>query len=253
MNDVASVPTIRQAAIFDHSSPLASTRTRRTRARIRCSEFSVNHPSVVFRHLLALTADLDDDDAVAASFAGLITALEIAVPSYRGLQLTISSHGYPVVLTSFVDTTRALPGGGRAPIASDQVPIVSSLRLPLPLLGAVFEPGSQVVFYAGTRGALANLAGDLSYSLAAGRAIDTEGTDDPGQRGDTVISLDTDLPPDTKAAGISGLRELSIINRATGILIERGHPLAEVHDTLRRYAVAAQLSPHDFAVRLLEG
>jgi hypothetical protein len=191
----------------------------------------VNHHGVVLSHLLALTAELDDDDAVAVSFADLITALQIAVPSYRGLQLTVASHGYPVVLTSFV--------------ALEETAIATSLRLPLPLLGPGFEAGGRVVFYAGTPGALVDLAADLGY------ALDTADPDGSSES-DTAISLDTDLPPDIRAAGITGLRELSIINRATGMLIERGHLPADVHDALRRYAAAAQLSPHDFAVRLLE-
>ncbi len=56
-------------------------------------------------------------------------------------------------------------------------------------------------------------------------------------------------------AGVSfwvALFVVPLVLGAAGMLIERGHPPAGVHDTLRRYADAARLSPRDFALRLLE-
>jgi hypothetical protein len=66
------------------------------------------------------------------------------------------------------------------------------------------------------------------------------------------IRLDADLPPGSHTFGLSGLIELSTINRAVGIMIDRGHHPDEVHATLRRLAAASGLAPHAFALRLLE-
>jgi hypothetical protein len=41
--------------------------------------------------------------------------------------------------------------------------------------------------------------------------------------GNRRITLDADVPPNPPVSGVSGLSELSTINRAIGVLIDRGH------------------------------
>jgi hypothetical protein len=184
-----------------------------------------------------------DDHAVDTSLAALVADLIVAVPSYCGLRLTITQHGFPVVLTAFAEF------GGT---------VGTSLRLPLSLLDPALEVHSQVVFYARTPGAFVDLAADLTYALGDGSTVDWESSD--GKRGDGLrqidrhrsrIELDANLPPGTRQSGLSGLANLSTINRAVGVLIADGHHPDDAHATLRRQATAAGLEPHAWAVRLL--
>ncbi len=258
----------------------------------------MDHPTALLRNLFALIISLDGPDqpdqageAVAGSLTALVADLRRAVPSYRGLQLTITQHGYPVVLTAFTDDPGDLHAGqddghadrtvidpspngtapdgtapdGGHPDGVGAAGVVSSLRLPLELLNGGFEAGSRVVFYAATRGALVDLAADLTYAVgatgtnatmvryqqASGPADSDGDRTDPGDGRWPGISLDTDLPPSTRSFGLSGLDELSTINQAVGVMIDHGHHPDEVHATLRRHAAAASAAPHAFAVALL--
>ena len=249
----------------------------------------MDHSTALLSHLHSLAISLEAaDDTVADSLAALASDLGTAVASYRGLQLTITQHGYPVILTAFTTrrpttrrgtqssadrgptdpTTRPIPpeaDGGELDDAHSVGRVVTSLRLPLRLIDAGFEIGSRVVYYASIRGAFVDLAADLSYALTPGGAGPTSApTASPVPDGDghpaaiggdgqpAGISLDTDLPPSSQTFGLSGLSELSTINRAVGMMIDRGHHPGEVHATLRRHAAAAGLAPHAFALRLLE-
>lgn len=185
-----------------------------------------------------------DDDAVHTSLAALAVGLEVAVPSYCGLQLTITQNGFPVVLTGFAEL---------------EAPVETSLRLQLSLVDPAFEVSSQVVFYARTPGALVDLAADLSYALREAHSMGRERSENHrGNRFGQVdghrrsIELDADLPPTTRVSGLSGLAGLSTINRAVGIMIARGHHPDNAHETLRHHAAAAGLEPHAWAVRLLQ-
>src|SRR6478609_2641834 len=63
---------------------------------------SVDHSTPLLSHLRSLAISLEAaDDAVADSLAALAGDLGTAVASCRGLQLTITQHGYPVILTAF--------------------------------------------------------------------------------------------------------------------------------------------------------
>jgi hypothetical protein len=64
--------------------------------------------------------------------------------------------------------------------------------------------------------------------------------------------LDADQPPRTHGFRLSGLTELSIIDRAVGVLIGQGHHPDHAHATLRRDAARARLEPHVWADRLLQ-
>jgi hypothetical protein len=184
------------------------------------------------------------DDALDASLAAFAAAIETAVPSYLGMQLTIRQDGYPVTLTRITPHRTA----------------TTSLRVPLTVLGRRFEPDSRVTFYATTAGAFVDLAADLSYALhlptstdRSTDAIDSSGGDDRRHvevHGDRRITLDADMPSPL-VSGVSGLSELSTINRAIGVLIGHGHHPDHAGDTLRHGASREGLEPHSYAARLL--
>jgi hypothetical protein len=147
--------------------------------------------------------------------------------------------------------------------------IKTSLRVAFAALGSGFDGQSRVVFYAATPGAFVDLAADFGYALDApilstsppARSGDGQhGPDQPdGDRqhhpvcreGHQLIVLDADLPPPTRVSGIDGLDEMSVVNRAVGILIDQGHDSNEAHDTLRRQAAYAGIGPHLYAAQLL--
>lgn len=182
-----------------------------------------------------------DDHAVGTSLTALVVDLKAAVPSYCGLQLTITQNGFPVVLTSFAELNGSVAA--------------TSLRLQLRLLDPALEAASRVVFYARTPGTFVDLAADLAYAL--GDADRERKGNHRVNRFEQVnghrpgIELDADLPPTTRVSGLSGLADLSTINRAVGVLIANGHHPDDAHETLREEAAAAGLEPHAWAMWLL--
>ena len=114
--------------------------------------------------------------------------------------------------------------------------------MPLALLDSGFAAESQVVFYASTPGAFVDLAADLTYAFAQpprtpGRDGGSSGTAlDPAGRGPAS--------PDGDTFSLSGVAELSTIDRAVGVLIDQGHHPDDAHATLRRDAARAGLEPH---------
>ena len=199
-------------------------------------------------HLFSNGISLDDvahDSALDESLAAFTAVVEVAVPSYLGLQMMIGQSGHPVTLTRITPHRTA----------------TTSLRLPLTVLGPRFDAESRVTLYAATAGAFVDLAADLSYALhlptCTARSTDIGSSDaDDQQRGragsDRRITLDADMPPSPLASGVSGLSELSTINRAIGVLIGQGHHPDDAADTLRRGAFREGLEPHSYAARLLE-
>jgi hypothetical protein len=184
------------------------------------------------------------DDALDASLAAFTADIEAAVPSYLGMQLTILQNGYPVTLTRITRRGTA----------------TTSLRIPLTVFGPRFDPDSGVILYAATAGAFVDLAADLSYALHVPTSIDR--STDPGssecddQRhsqvdGNRRITLDADVPLNPPVSGVSGLSELSTINRAIGVLIGQGHHPDHAGHTLRRRAFRQGLEPQSYAARLL--
>jgi hypothetical protein len=181
------------------------------------------------------------DDALDASLAALTADIEAAVPSYLGVQLTIRQNGHPVTLTRIAPHRTA----------------TTSLRIPLTVLGRRFDPDSRVTFYAAAAGAFVDLAADLSYALHVPTSTDrsTDGSDGEDRRhgpvdGDRGITLDADVPPSALVSGVSGLSELSTINRAIGVLIDHSHHPDQVGDTLRCDASSEGLERNSYA-RLL--
>ena len=205
-------------------------------------------------NLLSALRHLDptrNDSSLESSLNALTDTLSIAVASYHSLELTISSHGHPVVLT-----TSLSPSGGNPPGATSGDPALTSLRVPLVLLDAGFEPGSQLVVYASALGSLVDLADSLISPAATATASTAAAgvhTQADAPLATPAIAVDADLPPRTQDPGMHGLSELAAINHAEGLMIYRGHHPDEVDDTLHRQAASAGLSPHTFALGVLQG
>jgi len=165
------------------------------------------------RQLTALTDTLDDP---ATDLAGELTTLtgqlRPIVPGFLGLTITVHSSGIPVTLTAIEPAVLSHARG--------------CLLLALPPVAGT-RAGGSVVFYAATPGAF--------------RAL-IEGTD-PGDDGlggvyilDHHLPLVTDLP---HPVGISGLDEVTALNRAIGVLLAEGSTLGQAQAEMRRRAAAA--------------
>jgi hypothetical protein len=185
----------------------------------------------------------EDDQDLDDTLVALTIALRSTAASYCGLQLTIFENQSPVTLTAFTDGQDGLVG--------------TSLRLPLGLVSSV-DGGSRVVFFASTPGAFTDLAADLSHALGripVGQASPTvDGVDHGGMHVDghrRVIELDVDLPPRSRVSGLTGLVELTVLNRAIGMLVAQGDDIEQAHQVLRREAAAARVEPHIYAAQIL--
>ena len=218
-------------------------------------------PTVLLRDLLQLTSSVGlDDDALSGPLVTLMEDLQAAVPSFRGLHLTIVDNSHPVSLTAFLPV-------------HDVDSITTSLRVGFAALGPEFDGESRVVFYAATPGAFVDLAADFGYALDTpvvptalppGSADSADGTGHshsqhdgdtqhcPGRiEGDRLIVLDADLPPTTTRSRLIGLDDRSTIDRAVGVMIDHGHHPDRAPATLRGQAAAAGVEPHIHAARLL--
>jgi hypothetical protein len=207
----------------------------------------VDLPAAVLAHVQNLTASIGQDDRdLSDTLAALATALRSTATSYCGFQLTVVGNQWPVTLTAFDD--------------GHDAPIGTSLRIPLGLVSRMVDGESRVVFFAGTPGAFTDLAADLSHALGGipvnGRSSTANNADDHGTRVDghrKVIELDIDLLPASRTSGLTGLAELTVLNRALGMLIQQGHDIEQAHQLLRREAAAAGVEPHIHAARILRG
>ena len=197
-------------------------------------------PRVVLTDLRELAFSIDaDDDTVADALARLVTHLRRTASSYTGLQLTIMSDSSPVTLTHY---------------ATANAPPATSLRLALAALVPHADGDSHVTFYAARAGAFVDLAADLSYALGiptgSPRSAPVDGAAN-AHEDRAAIELDGDLALDTPRSGLTGLAELSTINRAIGFLIGQGHLPEHAHEILRRGAAGAGVDLHIFAATLL--
>jgi hypothetical protein len=198
-------------------------------------------------HVRDLTTSIGHDDRdLSDTLVALTTALRSTATSYCGFQLIIAENEWPVTLTAFTD--------------GHDVPVGTSLRLPLGLVSTTIDGESRVVFYAGIPGAFTDLAADLSHALGGvpvdGQSSTANNADPRGPHVDghrRVIELDTDLPPISRVSGLTGLAELTVLNRAIGMLIQQGHDIKEAHQVLRREAAAGGVEPHIYAARILRG
>jgi hypothetical protein len=206
----------------------------------------VDLPAALLAHVQDLTTSIGQDDQDLDDTLGALTAaLHSTATTYCGLRLTIVDSQRPVTLTAFTD--------------GHEAPVGTSLRLPLALVSQAVDPESRVVFFAITSGAFTDLAADLSYALG-GIPVDqaSPAVDGVGQRGIHVdgrrraIELDVDLPLLSRVSGLTGLTELTVLNRAIGMLVAQGHDIEQAHQLLRRDAAAAGVEPHVYAAEILQ-
>lgn len=206
-------------------------------------------PTDLLSHLDRLASSIGAEPELHVPLKTLVSRLSVAVPSFRGLQLTIVHTGQSVTLSHLL------------PAESDGA-LLTSLRVPLIAVDAGYHPDSCVIFYAGTPGALVDMAADLAYVLKTPIHItknnhsgsDGDGRTEPGHlQGSPSLVLDADVPAPRFASGLFGLSELSAVNRALGVMIDQGHHPDHAYETLRSEATAAGVEPHVYAVRMLGG
>ena len=169
---------------------------------------------------LARLTDVLDDPAtdLADLVRSVHDAFVMAVPSALGVAFTIRASPAGVTMST-------LDGAATAVGTSLQVPLGSWTDS---------EPGSAVTFYAAATGALVDLAADLGWLL--------------NLRADVV--LDGKLPARRQAA-TSGLAELSVIQQALGVLIERGMTPQAGRDELENLARKSDTTVHAVAAQVI--
>jgi hypothetical protein len=181
----------------------------------------VDAPRLLTHDISDLFSDLAVPDPVTgqpvdleASLAALTSSVKRAVPSYRGLGLMLVIDEQPITVIS------AERGDG-----SD---IATSLSLSLawvPLLGG----DSQITLYASVPGTFVDLAADLAHAL-----------------GNESLRLDGDIPS-ALVSDLTGVRRLSTINEAVGVLIGHGHTPDGAQRELRDMADTIRINIHQAA------
>ena len=204
----------------------------------------MDHSVAQWQHLFDLiTGTGSDDHNLGPALTDLVAAIQSTIPSYRGMRITLIVAGQELRLD-------AVPHPGQEP------GIVTSLRLSiaaiLPSQPADHPIGADghIVFYASAAGAFVDLAADLENALGHRRVVGGEYLFDHPNR-QIVVDLGDDLVVTDRVSALTGLDEVSAIDRAVGILIAEGHPPDQAHAELHRRAAAAGLAPHRYAARLL--
>ena len=139
----------------------------------------MDFPTVLLRDLVHLgnTLDLDGDD-LTSPLHDLVAALQTAVPSYRGLCLSLVDNGSAVRLSYFLPSL-------------DGDAVATSFCLPFDALGVDVSTESRIVFYALTPGAFVDLAADLSHALD----VPTARSETAGGTDGASCSMPTSRPP----------------------------------------------------------
>jgi hypothetical protein len=181
----------------------------------------VDISSALASDLQSLTGGSGQTD-LTALLTQVVADVRRAVRSYVGMTLTIVDNGRSFALTVMNEGTGPQD-------------VVSSAALSLTAVDGA-EPGSEIVFYAGSAGGLVDFAADLSYALHVPL---------------TAIEVDGHRPPATTDGGLSGLTELMHLNQAVGILIEKGFTVDEAHAELVRVAHNAEVSVDHLAQQLI--
>ena len=166
-------------------------------------------------------------DGLSATANALVESLATAVSSFRGLDLRVTHAGQRVTLTAF---DKVVAGQ-----------IATSLRWRLN--GHDQADPDQLILYAGRTGAFVDLAADLRYALVK---------KSPHMLLQPDLELDQDLPPRTTTTGLTGLSELSLLNRAAGVLIDRGASPRDALTELDRQALLAGVDRYAYARELLK-
>ena len=171
--------------------------------------------------LSQLTEALSDPDAdLTGMVAGVQETLTTVVSSALGLVITVRIAGIEVCVST-VDRN--------APRAA------TSLAVPLWWPEDTLNGG--IVFYASAPGALVDLAADLQWLF--------------GEQ--ELLALDGDLPPRRSDQGVTGLRELSVIGQACGVLITRGRSPEAARAELDLAARTSGTTVDVIADRLIRG
>jgi hypothetical protein len=144
--------------------------------------------------LAALTASIDEPELdLGDQLDVFATAVRAAVPSYRGMRLTVRMPGQPITFTHRdSDSTND---------------IQTSVLVPLTETESTAEE-TTLVLWAAKPGAFVDLAADISHLLGVPLAR---------------LELDAHHTPSiVKVGGIDGIEDLAVINQAIGVLIARG-------------------------------
>ena len=181
----------------------------------------MDNASALTAQLGALTNILDDPGTdLQAILAVLSDELSQVVASYIGLTMTQQFDGFEVSMS-------AIEAGSAGDARS-------SVQLPLDLPTAA-EPACSVAFYASEQGAFVRLAADFQRVTGP----------------DPRIILDGPRPDPLPKSGVSGLADLSAVNRAIGVLITRGYFPDEARAELHRRVGDGSDSVPDAARRVL--
>jgi hypothetical protein len=173
-----------------------------------------------------LTAALDEPGAdVADSLRRLTAAVTVAIPTFLGLTVTVVGSNPAFAFTAFVDGVGAVDVG-------------TSLRLALPGVDACLLSPVVVVFYAGSPGTFVDLAADLAFL-----------TDRPLRD----FAVDQHLPGPAEQDCATNLFEVSTINQAVGVLIDRGYTPEQAERHLEVQSVDAGISRYAVGLRILAG
>lgn len=183
--------------------------------------------------LAAVLADLahylDDPDLnLAETFRQLAEDTKLAVDSYLGLSVGITTDGHQLTLTAF--DASAKPESIR-----------TSLMLRLTAVATEKSDASSalsVILYAARPGAFVDLAADLDWMS--------------GLQSSTGL-LDKHLPFSPAEVEHQGLHALSTVNQAIGALIGSGHTPERAHRELDALALRAGTDRVTAALQFLEG
>jgi hypothetical protein len=150
-------------------------------------------------------------------------------------RLVPSSLGSSVVLVSPL-----APCGGVFLHLLDRVVEPAEIQAWLHADLSLFSPDlpGRITFYAAEHGGLDELARELEATLCL----------DAGELDQTATPLDGALVP-----GICGLDDLTVVNRAVGVLLHRGLTMDAARQELQRRALSTQTSLSEVARALLDG
>ena len=171
------------------------------------------------------SAAAPSDGALTDALSRLCRDLVAVVPSCLAVSIAFSRLGVEVVITT--DTSGGAPHG--------DTEVLASLALPLPTAGL----NGVLVLQASAPGAFGLLADDLVTLLGSGHR---------------PPELDAHLVPltaSTDSALAGSLAELSVLDRALGVLIGQGWPPESAEAELHRRAAIAGLTVAAVAERLL--
>jgi hypothetical protein len=179
-------------------------------------------PAALEADLQLLSALSGRGDDIEALLRGMFDDLKAAIPSAKGLSLTVRVSGQDVTVTTLDDDNLS--------------PVGASILFPLGM-EEIDNEGTCIVFYAANPGAFVDLAADLGWTTGL-----------PPR----AILLDQHLLLPIAGSAVTGLRELSTINQAIGMLIERGYSPGSARIELERNAELLSVTVHSAASAVIQ-